>query len=100
MRGAARRGGTQTAPQAGPPPAGETLADCGPFAAANELTLGPRGYSFTIVAATEVFSDNDFGNFQPGGRLSEVPDPGPDQYVHAQFGPDPDPEDHRRRGDR
>ncbi len=60
---------------------------------------GRRGYSFTIVGA-EVFANNDFGNFQPGGHLSEVPEPGPDQYVHAQCGPEPDPEDHRRRGDR
>ena len=56
----------QTAPFAVPPPVGETQADCAPFGAANSLTLGPRGYNFTIVA-NDVFSNNDFGNFQPGG---------------------------------
>jgi hypothetical protein len=66
---AQQAGWTQTAPLAVPPPAGETLADCAPFAAANPgLTLGPRGYNFTITA-NEVFSDNDFGNFQPGSCL-------------------------------
>jgi hypothetical protein len=61
---ALQAGWTQTAPVA-VVPVGETLADCAPFAAANGLTLGPRGFSFTLVAA-EVFSGNDFGNFQPG----------------------------------
>jgi hypothetical protein len=61
-------GWTQTAPLAVPPPAGETLADCAPYAAFNGLTLGPRGYNFTIVA-NEVFSNNDFGNFVPGTCL-------------------------------
>ena len=65
-------GWTQTAPLAVPPPAGETLANCAPFGAANGLTLGPRGYSFTIAGA-EVFSDNDFGNFQPPGVCPEDP---------------------------
>jgi hypothetical protein len=57
-------GWTQTAPVAAVP-AGEALANCAPFGAANGLTLGPRGFTFTIVD-TEVFADNDFGNFQPG----------------------------------
>jgi hypothetical protein len=61
---ALQAGWTQTAPLAVPPPAGETLANCAPFGAANGLTLGPRGYSFTITAAAEVFRDNDFGNHQ------------------------------------
>jgi hypothetical protein len=63
---ALQAGWTQTAPVLLTVPPGETLADCAPFGAANGLTLGPRGYSFTIVA-NEVFADNDFGNFQPGG---------------------------------
>ena len=71
MRGAAS-GWQQTAPLVVPPATGETLALCGPFAAANGLTLGPRGYSFTIVGAS-VFSDNDFGNFQPGNTCPKFP---------------------------
>ena len=55
-----------------PPPAGETLANCAPFGAANGLTLGPRGYNFTIVGG-RVFTDNDFGNFQPPGDCPEDP---------------------------
>ena len=47
---ALQAGWTQTAPLAVPPPVGETLANCAPFGAANGLTLGPRGYSFTITA--------------------------------------------------
>jgi hypothetical protein len=67
---AQQAGWQQTAPLPGsvPPPVGETLANCAPFAAANSLTLGPRGYNFTITA-NEVFSNNDFGNFQPGSCL-------------------------------
>ena len=70
---ALQAGWTQTAPLAVPPPAGETLANCAPFGAANGLTLGPRGYSFTITAATEVFADNDFGNFLPPGDCPRIP---------------------------
>jgi hypothetical protein len=69
---ALQSGWQQTAPLAVPPPAGETLADCAPFGAANLLTLGPRGYNFTIVS-TEVFSGNNFGNFQPPGECPEDP---------------------------
>jgi hypothetical protein len=69
---AQQAGWTQTAPLAVPPPNGETLADCAPFAAANGLTLGERGYNFTI-AATDVFSGNNFGNFQPPGECPEDP---------------------------
>ena len=65
-------GWTQTAPLVVPPPVGETLANCAPFGAANALTLGPRGYTFTVVA-NEVFLDNDFGNFQPGGNCPKFP---------------------------
>ena len=61
---ALQAGWQQTAPLAVPPPAGETLANCAPFGAANGLTLGPRGYNFTITAAAEVFAANNFGNFQ------------------------------------
>ena len=63
---AQQAGWQQTAPLAVPPPAGETLANCAPFGVANGLTLGPRGYNFTIMGAV-VFLDNDFGNFQPAG---------------------------------
>ncbi len=69
---ALQAGWTQTAPMAVPPPVGETLADCAPFGAANGLTLGPRGYNFTIVE-NEVFADNDFGNFQRPGVCPEDP---------------------------
>jgi hypothetical protein len=63
---ALQAGWTQTAPGVLPPPVGETVVDCAPFAAANPgLTLGPKGYSFTI-AANEVFAGNDFGNFMAG----------------------------------
>ena len=60
-----RAGWTQTTPLPGsvPPPVGETLANCVPFGVANGLTLGPRGYNFTVLT-TGVFSDNNFGNFQ------------------------------------
>ena len=65
-------GWQQTAPLPGsvPPPVGETLADCAPFAAASGLTLGPRGYNFTIVT-TEIFQNNNFGNFQPPGACAK-----------------------------
>ena len=67
-------GWQQTAPLPGsvPPPIGETLADCAPFAAASGLTLGPRGYNFTIVT-TEIFQNNNFGNFQPPGACLKFP---------------------------
>jgi parallel beta-helix repeat protein len=52
-------------PRSVPPPLGETVANCAPYAAFNALTLGPDGYNFTIVA-NEVHSNNDFGNFMPG----------------------------------
>ena len=70
---ALQAGWTQTAPLAVPPPAGETLANCAPFGVANGLTLGPRGYSFTITAAAEVFAANNFGNFLPPGDCPEDP---------------------------
>ena len=87
-----RRGGRKRRRWRVPPPAGETLANCAPFGAANGLTLGPRGYSFTIMG-TEIFPDNDFGNFQQRPQLSEVPDPGRGRHDHARSRqPDPDPE--------
>jgi len=60
-----RAGWTQTTPLLGsvPPPVGESLALCAPFGVANGLTLGPRGYNFTVLA-TEILSNNNFGNFQ------------------------------------
>jgi hypothetical protein len=69
---ALQAGWQQTAPLVVPPPVGETLANCAPFGAANGLTLGPRGYSFTIAAGT-VFAGNNFGNFQPPGECPEDP---------------------------
>jgi hypothetical protein len=59
-------GWTQTAPSSFVPvPAGETLADCTTYTNGGTITPGPTGYNFTIAAA-EVHSNNDFGNFQPG----------------------------------
>ena len=66
------------------------------------------GGDLTMQAGSAIRAENTSGGgyggkvtLTVGGNfLMQGLDPGPDQYVHAQFGPDPGPEDHRRRGDR
>ncbi len=97
---AQQAGWQQTAPLVVPPPAGETLALCAPFAdgerahaGAARLQLHDRGGLGLREQRLRQLPAREW-------HLSEVPEPGPDQYVHAQCGPAADPEDHRRRGDR
>jgi hypothetical protein len=66
---ALQAGWQQTAPLAVPPTAGETLANCAPFGAANGLTLGPRGYNYAIIANEPTFQDLNFGNIQASEAL-------------------------------
>lgn len=65
-------GWTQTAPFFAPPPAGVTLADCTNYTNGGSLTLGPRGYNFTLRSGSGGGVGLDFGNVQVSETLGSI----------------------------